>query len=406
MKVALLTAGKDPHYALGLAPALAEAGVELEVVGNSHMEPFPGLQHPNIRFFNLRGDQQSEAGIVEKVWRVLRYYARLVRFAWRSQSTVFHILWPNKFVYFDRTILNLYYRSLGKKLVFTAHNVNTEARDRRDSALNRLSLRIHYYLMDHVFVHTQEMQNELMSLYGVRAEKVTTVRFPINNVTPRTHLTRHEARIKLGIPSEEKTILFFGNIAAYKGLDDLIRALPLLRSRIDQLRVLIVGSPKQGEEHYFVQINELIKELGVSNLIDQRIDYVPEEDVEIYFKSADLAVLPYRRIFQSGVLFLSYSFGLPVVAADAGSLRQEIIEGKTGFVAELADPVDLAGQIHRYFESDLFAELETRRGWIISYANETYSWDPLALKTRQVYESVLERSTERQVTPASNPGRD
>src|SRR5262245_44304661 len=241
MKVALLTAGKDPHYDLGLAPALADVGIELEVVGNSEMETFPALQRSDIRFLNLRGNQRSTLLVVEKVRRVLLYYARLLQFAWKSQSSVFHILWPNKFLYFDRTLLNLYYRSLGKKLVFTAHNVNTEARDERDSALNRLSLKIQYRLMDHIFVHTSEMQTQLTAAYGVQPEKITVVNFPINNVTPRTSLTRENARLKLGIPAGEKTILFFGHIAPYKGLEDLIQALPALRSLLSLFRVLGVG---------------------------------------------------------------------------------------------------------------------------------------------------------------------
>ena len=53
-------------------------------------------------------------------------------------------------------------------------------------------------------------------------------------------------------------------------------------------------------------------------------------------------MLPYRHIYQSGVLFSGYSFGLPVLAADVGSLKDEIVEGKTGFVFQPEDPVDLA----------------------------------------------------------------
>src|SRR5262249_45486690 len=154
-----------PHYGLGLAPALADEGIELELVGSSEMDSFS--RHPGIRYLNLRGDQEADAALTQKISRILKYYARLLHFSWRSQSKVFHILWPNKFVYFDRTLLNFYYRSLGKKLVFTAHNVNTEARDRRDSAINRLSLRIQYALMDHVFVHTPEMKAELAKAYGI-----------------------------------------------------------------------------------------------------------------------------------------------------------------------------------------------------------------------------------------------
>jgi|SRR5712671_2035484 len=390
MKVALLTAGKDPHYALGLAPALAEAGVELELVGNSQMQQFGNIKRSSIQFFNLRGDQRADAAFLEKIRRIFVYYARLLHFSWRSQSKLFHILWPNKFVYFDRTLLNLYYRSLGKKLLFTAHNVNTEARDQRDSAINRLTLKIQYHLMHHVFVHTPEMREALSKFYDVPLEKVTVLTFPVNNVTPHTGVSREGARLRLGISPDDKTILFFGNIAPYKGLEDLILALPPLRHKLGSFRVLVVGNIKSGEAEYFRNVQELILSSGVSDLVDQRIVYLPEDQVELYFKAADLLVLPYRRIFQSGVLLLSYGFGLPVVATDAGSLREEIIEGKTGFVCRHDDPADLSNTIHRYFDSELFAELETRRAWIIKHANTEYSWTKLAATTCQIYEGLAQ----------------
>lgn len=388
-RVAVLTAGRDPHYALGLAPALADAGIDVEVVGNSEMQKFSRMQHPRIQFFNLRGNQQANAGGLEKILRVVVYYARLLRFAWRSEASIFHVLWPNKFVYFDRTALNLYYRMLGKRLTFTAHNVNTEARDHKDSVLNRLSLKIQYNLMDHVFVHTSEMRKELQSAYGVEPDKITVLTFPINNVTPRSNLSREGARSRLGLPAHQKTLLFFGNIAPYKGLEDLVRAIPALKSRLVSFRVLIAGNVKHGEEQYLRDVNAIVKEIGADDVVDQRITYIPEEEVELYFKASDLLVLPYRRIFQSGVLFLSYSFGLPVLAADVGCLRDDVVEGKTGFVCKENDPIDLAEKIHGYFDSDLFANLEDRRSWIIDYANKTYSWERLAAKSREVYEGLL-----------------
>ncbi len=89
-----------------------------------------------------------------------------------------------------------------------------------------------------------------------------------------------------------------------------------------------------------------------------RADFIPDDETEVYFKAADVLVLPYRHIYQSGVLFLGHSFGLPVLAADVGSLKDDIVEGKTGFVFRPEDPVDLAKTIERYFASDLYAELE------------------------------------------------
>src|SRR5205823_6045108 len=101
------------------------------------------------------GDQSSEARLLAKVLRVLSYYGKLVFYAATARPKLFHILWNNKFEVFDRTLLMLYYRMLGKKITLTVHNVNAGKRDLNDSFLNRFSLRIQYNLCCHIFVHTE-----------------------------------------------------------------------------------------------------------------------------------------------------------------------------------------------------------------------------------------------------------
>ena len=75
--------------------------------------------------------------------------------------------------------------------------------------------------------------------------------------------------------------------------------------------------------------------------------------------------------------------------ADVGSLREEIIEGATGFVFTPCDPVSLAQTIQRYFGSALFQQLETRRDAIREYANHRYSWNTVANITANVYASLM-----------------
>ena len=128
-----------------------------------------------------------------------------------------------------------------------------------------------------------------------------------------------------------------------------------------------------------------------------RADFIPDDETEVYFKAADVLVLPYRHIYQSGVLFLGHSFGLPVLAADVGSLKDEIVEGKTGFVFRPEDPADLAKAIERYFASDLYADLNNRRQEIRDYATERHSWDVVGQMTMNVYAGLL-RMPPRQST--------
>jgi len=113
--------------------------------------------------------------------------------------------------------------------------------------------------------------------------------------------------------------------------------------------------------------------------------------MELYFKAADVLVLPYKEIFQSGVLFLAYSFGLPVIATDVGSFREDIVEGYTGFLCKPSDPIDMARAIEAYFASDLFKDLKVRRQELKDYVNANHSWRAVAELTREAYAQILGR---------------
>ena len=383
-QIALLTGGGDKPYALGIAAALTSVGISVDFIGSDDLQVPELLANPRIHFLNLRGDQRSEAGLVTKGLRVFNYYVRLIRYVAKAEPKVFHILWNNKFEVFDRTLLMIYYRLMRKRLVFTAHNVNASKRDSNDSWQNRLSLRVQYALSDHIFVHTEGMKADLLSDFGVPKSKVSVIPFGINNTVPNTILSSAEAKRRLGIGNTDKTILFFGNIAHYKGLECLTAAFEELSTRDRRYRLIIAGRVK-GSQHYWNKIQQSLECNGVGDRVIARVEYVPDEETEVYFKAVDVLVLPYTHVFQSGVLFLGYSFGLPAIVADVGNLKEEIIEGETGFVFQPRDSSDLIAKIDKYFQSELFLNLETRRPGIKVYANERYSWNKVAAVTTSVY---------------------
>jgi glycosyltransferase involved in cell wall biosynthesis len=388
LRVALLTGGGDKPYALGIAEALTEAGVKVDFIGSDELAVSSILQNKRIKFLNLRGDQRPQASALAKLARVLRYYVRLLRYAAGRTPPIFHLLWNNKFEFFDRTALMLYYRLLGKRIVLTVHNVNARTRDGNDSDWNRLSLRMQYRLADHLFVHTEKMKTELRSSFAVPSDKVDVIPFGINNTLPKTSLSSADAKGRLGVPPGSKTLLFFGNIAPYKGLDCLVHAFAKVARKDPSYRLIIAGRLKCSLESWR-DVEQAIEAAGVRDQTIQRIAYIPDEEAEWYFKAADVLVLPYRSIFQSGVLFLGYSFGLPALVSDVGSLKEEIVEGETGFVFCAEHVEDMARVITRYFESDLYPNLESRRGWINDYANDRYSWTKVAAVTTEVYQRLV-----------------
>jgi D-inositol-3-phosphate glycosyltransferase len=388
--VALLTGGIDRPYTFGLAMELISKGATLDVIGSDDLDCPEFHGKSGVNFLNLRGDQRPDASFVRKVYRISTYYVRLIRYAATAKPRIFHILWNNKFQLFDRTLLTLFYRLRGKKIVLTVHNVNASRRDSRDTHLNRLTLRIQYRLADHIFVHTERMKVELSEEFGVQGTRVTVIPFGINNAVPNTCLSPREAKQRLGIQDDKKAILFFGRITPYKGLEYLINAFQQIMARRDDYRLIVAGRPENDCQRYWSEIQERIREGVRLGRILLRADHVPDDETEVYFKAADVLVLPYRHIYQSGVLFLGHSFGLPVLAADVGSLKEEIVEGKTGFVFQPRDPADLAGVIERYFVSDLFANLDNRRQSIREDAEARHSWEIVGRATVDVYANLLQ----------------
>ena len=390
IEVSLLTGGFDKPYASGLARALISKGVCLDVIGSDDVDGPEMHSTPGLTFLNLHNRKRKDSRSLKKAYGVLVYYARLLRYAACAKPRIFHILWNNRFQMLDRTLLMRYYKLLGKTIVVTAHNVNAGKRDSNDSWLNRVTLKTQYRLADHIFVHTDKMKNALAAEFGVNQQSLTIIPFGINNSVPDTELTPAHAKQRLGIRSGEKTVLFFGNIGPYKGLDILVAAFQALAARDAGFRLIIAGKLRGGCGTYWENIRRAIDGDASRHRIIRKIEYIPDHETELYFKAADVLALPYKHVSQSGVLLLGYNFGLPAIAADVGSFREDIIEGKTGFLCRSGDALELATAVERYFNSDLFKNLNNHRMEIKKYANARYSWDLVGEMTRAVYAGLLD----------------
>jgi D-inositol-3-phosphate glycosyltransferase len=388
VRITLITGGA-PHYEAGLIAGLIEHNIIVDVIGGDDLVNTPVLRHPQVCFRNFYGKSQQGTALWRKVLRLITVYLKLFAHAARSDARLIHIQWPYKLVFFDRTVLNLYYKALRKKIVFTAHNVDAAARDGKQSWANRVSLRFHYQIMDHIIVHTERMKAELMSVYNVNASKVSVIPHGIMSAVPESALERSDARRQLGLSPGDRVLLAFGLISPYKGLEYLVSAMSRIKRAGANCKLLIAGRVKECSA-YWQTVCSLIKQEGLEADVISETRHIPDEQIEVYFKAADVLVMPYRNIFQSGVLFLSYRFGLPVIATDVGSFKEDVIQGKTGFVCRVDDPVDLAKTINLYFASELFENLERKRHEIRDYANEQYSWDRIGKMTRAVYEQVLQ----------------
>lgn len=387
MKVTIIYSGVENSYLVGLVSGLSNLPhLEIDVIDSDNsIGQFDNL--PNVNFHNYRESLEPSASLVAKFNRILKYYLRLIIYAYKTDSKLVHIQWLNKFIYFDRTILNLYYKLLGKKLIFTAHNINAKKRNNKDNILNRLSLKVHYKLMDHIIVHNKKMKEELISEFNIREQKISIISFGLNVKAPQIVVSKQQAVDYLKLPSNKKYILFFGGIVNYKGLDVLIKAFKLMLESDNSFHLLIAGNPR--EQAYYQQIEKLLDEIKIDENCTRHFKYIPDSDIPYYFYAADCCVLPYKSISQSGVHALSYSYGLPVIASDVGSFKDDdVLENETGFIFKPLDHYDLKMTLIKYFNSSLYLKLPQTRVHIINWARKKYSWVEIGKNTLNLYHHI------------------
>lgn len=175
------------------------------------------------------------------------------------------------------------------------------------------------------------------------------------------------AREKLNLPEDKKVILFFGFIRDYKGLDILIESMKYLGDDF----LLLVGGEVYGD---FKKYDELIDKLGVRNMINLQIRYIPEYEIHLFFSASDVCVLPYRSATQSGIAGIAYFFDLPVIVTNVGGLAEMVESGKTGFIAERPTPEEISSAISKVFSNDVIKSM----GISITEYKRRHSWDSLA----------------------------
>lgn len=153
------------------------------------------------------------------------------------------------------------------------------------------------------------------------------------------------AQEELGLKKDKKTLLFFGLIRSYKGLDLLISAMNLL----DDSYQLVIAGECYGSFSSYQQLICLSKNSENIKVFEH---YIPDEMVSSLFSASDVLVLPYRSATQSGVVAVAYQMETPMVATDVGALGSAVRESKTGVVVDEVSAKELARGIKVFFEEE------------------------------------------------------
>lgn len=357
--------GGIAHYTWNLCEALADEGLDVRLFTHATYE-LDGLP----RRFTVERCVDPDVRYPRAAWRLAR---RLAAFA----PEVVHLqsLLSTRF---DALLWQLVRRR--RALVMTAHNV--QGRETGDTWASWTLWRC-FRMADAVVVHTQDSADRLRD--RLPAALIETIHQGGYAFFRGEHaLDREGARRRLGLPLDGPLVLAFGAIRPYKGLFDAIAALPRIRARHGDARLVIVGPLLVGSEEEY---RAAIERAGVMDAVIFRPRYVPHDEVAAYFGVADVAIYNYREITDSASLRLACEFGVPLVATRVGAFREFLIDGVTARLIKPAAPEELADAV-----SDLLADpaMAARLAEAARVLAETvWSWPRAAKSTVELYRGVL-----------------
>lgn len=262
-------------------------------------------------------------------------------------------------------------RLLGYRIVWTMHDL-MPTWPREPQWVELFARYIIAWLADDVIVHCQAAKHLLAQRFH-RSLRVHVFPHPNYSDAYPHELSTARAREQLQIENESFVVASIGGIRPNKGLEELITAF----TKIDdpQAVLLIAGRPYPPEK-YVRQIEELSSR--ESRIILHACD-VPETDLQLYIKAADIVALPFKQVLTSGSAILAMSFGRPVIVPRMGCLP-ELVGDDAGITYEQGDVDGLSKALQQARMADLAS-----MGVVAAQRANAYSWSDLARDTVQVY---------------------
>jgi glycosyltransferase involved in cell wall biosynthesis len=254
------------------------------------------------------------------------------------------------------------------RLVVTIHDATPHLGDRGGRKTPQAIMDIAFRRADQLIVHAEQLKRDVVGRLGREQDAV--------HVVPHIALGRAHSDPVAEHPS---SVLFFGRIWPYKGLEYLLRAEPLITQRVPDVRFVIAG---QGED--FGRYRAMMRDPSRFTVHNE---FVSAERRAHLFDEAALVVLPYVEASQSGVVPVAYEHQKPVVATAVGGLPEAVEDGRTGLIVPPRDERALADAV-----VTLLRDPALRRGMGAAGRRKLQreaSADSVAARTLPVYELAV-----------------
>ena len=172
-------------------------------------------------------------------------------------------------------------------------------------------------------------------------------------------------------------------IKQVKRLDLLLEALPAVLEEFPALKLVIAGKVCKND---FLKFSALIRKNNLQEHVVLHSRYIPDDEVTIFYRASDLVVLPYRKIYQSGVLLMAMSYGVPAVVSGLKDMK-EIVQGdKNGFIFQTDNKDDLGTSLIRALSDKEKLQQVSRAA--VEEINHKYDWHTIGQQTVSLYQSI------------------
>ncbi len=356
MKVAFLSFDFG-EYCIRLASALSNVAEVLLLLPHERSEAHLNLLHPGVDFHAFQRPR------LRQPWQQFRMLRELLREIKRFQPDVLHVQAGHPWFNLMLPFLNRY------PLVMTIHDPRHHVGDREGQKHPQAIIDYGYHRAKRVIVHGERMKEVV----------IDTLRIPSEDIDVIPHVRLGDEQAHADLAEDEHSILFYGRIWAYKGLEYLIRAEPSITTRVPQARIVIAGQGEALTEYCNMMVHP--ESFQVHNT------YISEDQQNVLFRQASVVVLPYIDASQSGVIPLAYTFAKPVVATTVGGLPEMVDDGCTGYLVPPRDSDALADAVVHLLQHPTLRHALGANG----KRKIDTEWSPgvIAEQTAQVYRRVL-----------------
>jgi glycosyltransferase involved in cell wall biosynthesis len=371
------------HYAYNLSAALADRGHEVMLVTAASYElanaPVPARLDVRTPIGRLATGPRAFNNRLTRKFEAIADAIQVARLARRLAPDVVHLHCTNRIAHLYVTLL----RRLPVPVVTTAHVVTAHER----TALDDVMFRRVYRHSSLVVAHSEFDRARLVTECGLDPSRVVVIPHGEYGFFTRgsSRPDRGTARRVLGLDDSHEVVLFFGYIREYKGVDVLLDAWPEVARARAGARLVIAGDPVRLPGDRCEQLLSAARKAGAI----AHFRYIPFEEVGRYFAAADIVVMPYRHVSQSGVLFLALSLGLPVVATRVGGLPEVLQDGDSALLVPPESPSALASALIKALSSE---PLRKRLGDGARRVAEAHGWPAIAASTES---ALLQLQRER-----------